>query len=425
MEREREYKMSDVVAPSTSRTIRRIPINRKQAEEETVEEFARPRRSHSRPPRDIEPNGSSLFTKITLVAVVVVSIIAIAAAISLAYSKGTLSIEPKKLETSISTTFTSNPGGQEGLKYTTVTASDSSMEVVAAKLGTFVQAKAKGSVTIVNTSAEEQQLVINTRIESSTGKIYRITKPLVIPPQKRVSVPVIAEESGDSYNLSKADAGKLKIPGFKGSKKYDQFYAELDADITGGFSGNKNVIDPVVYKEVRSRLVASAHELVKAKLRAQVDKNSTYIDTLVVITDEDLPDVAKGGTQSQISVKATGIAYIFDTKELVQVLGASEVKKLGANSFKAENLSDIAISSKNPLKYSPTAILTLSAAGKLSIVGDIPSEQIKKELLGVKVSEINDLLKKYDGISKASIKVSPFWKNTFPNAIERIVIEIK
>lgn len=422
MERDREYKMSDVVAPSTSRTIRRIPINRKQLEEETVEEFARPRRQ-SRIPR--EPQGSSLFTKIALVLVVIISIIAIAAAISLAYSKGTLEIEPKRLETTINTPFTANPGGQDGLKYKTITASDTSMEVVAAKPGTFVQSKAKGTVTIFNTSAEEQQLVINTRLESSASKIYRITKPIVIPAQKNVSVPVIAEESGEEYNLSKAESGKLKIPGFKGSKKYDQFYADLDSDISGGFSGNKNVIDDVVYKETRARLVTSATELVKAKLKAQVDKDSTYIDSLVVLNIEDLPQIAKGTTQSQVSIKATGLAFVFNTKELVQVIGASEIKKLGSNSFKADTLNNITISSKNPLKYSPTASLNLVASGKLSIVGDIPVEAIKKDMVGVKVSEINTLLKKYDSISKASIKVSPFWKNSFPGSSDRITVDVK
>lgn len=422
MERDREYKMSDVVAPSTSRTIRRIPINRKQLEEETVEEFARPRRQ-SRTPR--EPQGSSLFTKITLILVIIISIVAIAAAISLAYSKGTLEIEPKQLETTINTPFTANPGGQDGLKYKTITASETSMEVVAAKPGTFVQSKAKGNVTIYNTSTEEQQLVINTRLESSAGKIYRITKPIVIPAQKNVSVPVVAEESGEEYNLSKAEAGKLKIPGFKGSKKYEQFHAELDSDISGGFSGNKNVIDDAVYKETRARLVTSATELVKAKLKTQVDKDSTYVDSLFVINIEDLPQIAKGTTQSQVSIKATGLAFIFNTKELVQVIGAGEIKKLGSNSFKADTLNNITISSKNPLKYSPTATLSLVATGKLAIVGDVPVEQIKKEMVGVKVSEINTLLKKYDSISKASIKVSPFWKNSFPGTTDRITVDVK
>lgn len=422
MERDREYKMSDVVAPSTSRTIRRIPINRKQLDEETVEEFARPRRQ-SRVPREHQGNG--LFTKIALILVVVISIIAIAAAISLAYSKGTLEIEPKSLETTINTSFSANPGGQEGLKYKTITASEISTEVVAAKPGAFFQSKAKGSVTIHNTSTEEQQLVINTRLESSVGKIYRITKPVVIAAQKNISVSVIAEESGEEYNLSKTDSGKLKIPGFKGSKKYDQFYAELESDIVGGFSGNRNVIEETTLNEARARLVTSATEIVKAKLKSQIDKDSTYIDSLFVINIEDLPQIAKGTTQSQLSIKATGLAFIFNTKELVQVIGSGEIKKLGSNSFKASNLNNITISSKNPLKYSSTATLNLFASGKLTLIGDIPAEKIKNEIAGVKVSEINNLLKKYDSIGKASIRVSPFWKGSFPASPERVIIDVK
>ncbi len=425
MEREREYKMSDVVSPSTSRTIRRIPINRKQlereVEEEPVEEYVRPRRTTSH--RSAPPKGSSLFTKITLVAVVLISIVAIAAAISLAYSKGTLSIEPKKIETSINIGFAANPSG-DSLTYSTITASDTSMEVVAAKPGSFYQSKARGNATVTNGSTEEQQLVINTRLETADGKIYRLTKPIVIPAGKKVSVPIVADESGADWNITKAAAGKLKVPGFKGSKKYDQFFAELDDDIVGGFSGTKNVVDEKVLRETRDRLVSSVTELVKAKLKAQVDSNSVYFDTLTVISIEDLPQIAKGSNQSQIAVKGSGLAYVFDRTALTKTLGANEVKKLGSDSFKALGIEKVTITPKAPLKYSPTAALSLTAVGNITIVGNVPVETLKKELVGIKVADLNNILKKYDGISKASAKISPFWKKAFPASSDRIYVEV-
>ena len=196
MEKEREYKMSDVVAPSTSRTIRRVPINRKQVEkEEVVEEYVRPRRAQSASRDMHSKKGNGLFTKITLIAVVLISIVSIAAAISLAYARGTLTITPKKVDSSINIPLVANPSG-EGLKYITINASDTAVEVVPSKPGAFYQSKAKGNATITNTSTDEQQLVINTRLETATGKIFRITKPVVISAGKHVSVPIIADESG-------------------------------------------------------------------------------------------------------------------------------------------------------------------------------------------------------------------------------------
>jgi hypothetical protein len=424
MEKEREYKMSDVVAPSTSRTIRRVPINRKQVEkEEVVEEYVRPRRAQSATRDMHSKKGNGLFTKITLVAVVLISIVSIAAAISLAYARGTLTIVPKKVDSSINIPFAANPSG-EGLKYITINASDTAVEVVPSKPGAFYQSKAKGNATITNTSTDEQQLVVNTRLETATGKIFRITKPVVISAGKHISVPIIADESGADWNITKAEAGKMKIPGFKGSKKYDQFYAELDEDVTGGFSGNKNVIDEQVYKETRDRLSASVTELVKAKLRSQIDANSVFYDSLVTVKIEELPQLAKGTAQSQISIKGTGMAYVFDKNELTRVLGANEVKKLGSNTFKAIGIEKIAVSSKTPLKFSPTATLNLSAVGDITLVGDVPVDGIKKELLGIKISDLNTVLKKYDSIGKASVKISPFWKKTFPNTVDRIDIEV-
>lgn len=424
MEREREYKMSDVVAPSTSRTIRRVPINRKQVEKEepVVEEYVRPRRTQAAH-RDMRPKGNGLFTKIALVSVVFISIISIAAAISLAYARGTLTVTPKKVDSNINMPFTANASG-EGLKYITITASDTAMEVVSAKPGAFTQSKAKGTASITNNSTDQQQLVVNTRLEAANGKIFRITKPVVIPAGKHISVPIVADESGADWNITKEEAGKMRIPGFKGSKKYDQFFAELDGDVTGGFSGNKNVIDDKTYKETRDRLVSSVTELVKAKLRAQVDPNTVFFDSLVTIKIEDLPQMAKGSTQSQMSVKGTAMAYLFDKNELTRVLGANEVKKLGSNSFKAVGIEKITVSSKTPLKYSPTATLSLLAVGDVTLVGDIPTDSLKKDLMGTKISDLNTILKKYDGIGKAGAKISPFWKKTFPNAIEKIDIEV-
>jgi hypothetical protein len=184
------------------------------------------------------------------------------------------------------------------------------------------------------------------------------------------------------------------------------------------------VIDEQVYKETRDRLSASVTELVKAKLRSQIDANSVFYDSLVTVKIEELPQLAKGTAQSQISIKGTGMAYVFDKNELTRVLGANEVKKLGSNTFKAIGIEKIAVSSKTPLKFSPTATLNLSAVGDITLVGDVPVDGIKKELLGVKISDLNNVLKKYDSIGKASVKISPFWKKTFPNTVDRIDIEV-
>ncbi len=422
--KEKDYKMDDVVLPSTSRTIRRIPISRKQIEEDekVVEEYVAPRRT--RVPRDYEePKGSSTFTKIVMVAVVLISIVVIAGAISLVYSKGTLTIEPKSLNTSINVNFTATPNG-DGLKYSTITASETTMEVVTASPGTFYQSKAKGSVFIVSTAPDNQELVINTRLQSASGKIYRLQKGVIVPAGKRVSVAVQADEAGVESNLSKALAGNLTIPGFKGSKKFDQFHAELETDLTGGFSGNRNVIDEKIYKETKDRLTAAATDQVRAKLKSQVDPNSTSYESLIAMAIEELPQVSKGTNQSQISIKATAMAYVFDTNSLIKTLGAGEVKKLGTDSFTAKGLSSITMAPKAPIKYGMTGPITINAAGSIVLVGDIPVEQVKESVVGVAVEDINTILQKYDSIAKASVRVSPFWKKSFPSSPNRVTVEV-
>ena len=94
--------------------------------------------------------------------------------------------------------------------------------------------KAHGSVVIYNEyNSSPQTLVATTRLESSDGKIFRLTKNIVVPgttvvggsPQPgAIEAEVVADQAGSEYNI---DQTKFTIPGFSGGPKFDKFYQSL------------------------------------------------------------------------------------------------------------------------------------------------------------------------------------------------------
>ncbi len=95
-------------------------------------------------------------------------------------------------------------------------------------------AKATGQAVIYNEfSGENQPLVATTRLQTDDGKIFRITKNVVVPGMTNIGgetkpgaieVEIIADQPGESYNI--IDPTSFKIPGFQDTPaKYEKFYA--------------------------------------------------------------------------------------------------------------------------------------------------------------------------------------------------------
>lgn len=83
--------------------------------------------------------------------------------------------------------------------------------------------KAHGTVVISNSySKDPQTLIATTRLQSESGKIFRLSKNVIVPGMTTVAgeirpgaiiADVIADEAGSDYNI---DPSSFKIPGFQG-----------------------------------------------------------------------------------------------------------------------------------------------------------------------------------------------------------------
>ncbi|MDQ5893058.1 MAG: hypothetical protein QG640_68 [Patescibacteria group bacterium] len=439
------------IVPTSRRSIRNIPIEHEidapvktprrkvasrpavraireeERDEEVIEE---PVFVNKKPSKKKKNAGKYLLTFV----IVFICIAIIGVALSLSYSKAVVTITPKVTNFDVNGTFTAKknaPGTDLG--YEVVTVSDEVHQIIPATSGPAVQTKAKGTAVIYNNfSATAQTLVAGTRLSDSDGLIYRTASTISVPGKKTspgsIEVAIVADQAGANYNAAVADLkGDYKIVGYKGTPKYDGFYARLKTDITGGFSGNKMIIAPEAQKAAVTALQTTLREQLLTKLKTAVPPGFILYDSAYTIEYTNPEPIMKENTSADVSVKGVAYAAIFKADSLIKFIAGKEIQKFPSDTytvggdtdleFKVSNIKDFSIKKGTPL------IFTLK--GPISITGTFSESKLKDELKGIDLKASNAVFGKYTAISNAYALITPFWMRSFPNSTEKIILEYK
>ncbi|MEK9182259.1 MAG: hypothetical protein AAB781_01570 [Patescibacteria group bacterium] len=298
--------------------------------------------------------------------------------------------------------------------------------------------KASGKIIVYNNfSAAPQRLIINTRFESGKGLIYKIPESIVVPGFKSVGgnrIPgsvetkVFADEPGNKYNMKVSDLkGDFKIPGFKGDKRYDYFYARLKTDIAGGTSGLIKKVPAKILDDARSELRANIKsELIKEAYATKPQSSvlfadASYIDYL------SLPDSSPSADKVEISESAAFYGIIFDEDKLSSYVAKKNLPDYDGAPVNLTMDDNAAVSISNNSKVNPweSDILSLSLRGGANIVWTYDESLLRKSLAGQGTDRDNlkRILSFHSGIKEISAKVRPIWKHSFPSNPAKINIE--
>ena len=289
---------------------------------------------------------------------------------------------------------------------------------------------ASGKITIYNEFGKEvQPLVAKTRFQTPDGKIFRITKRVVVPGAKVeggkvvspgiLEVSVVADKPGSEYNLEPTD---FKIPGFEGTKKFDGFYAKSSASMKGGSLGETKAITVMDLDGAKKNLINLIRDTEDADVKANVPKNLTILPNSVDVQFSEL-DAPKEGVavdSFKATIKASYNVFAFNSKDL-------------------DSLSENILSQKvrdNKKTYPETKVIsydegifnldrsTLSFAVNTSEVvgGKIDEGDLKSGLSGKGEEEIKKVLKANESIESAEVTLWPFWSSKAPSNPERIKI---
>lgn len=171
----------------------------------------------------------------------------------------------------------------------------------------FFQDRARGTVSIYNSfSSSPQPLVANTRLQDANGKIFRLTSAVVVPGARveggkisptSIQAAVLADEPGDSYNIGPAE---FRIPGFRGTARYDGFSARSDEAFLGGFEGQARTVTATDLSQASQELTKRLVEEIVAELKSKIPSDADFI----------LPD---GGREVEVlAVEGPGVGARFE-----------------------------------------------------------------------------------------------------------------
>jgi hypothetical protein len=241
-------------------------------------------------------------------------------------------------------------------------------------------------------------------------------------------VAVTGDKVGINYNTSLTDLnGDFKIVEFKGTTKYTSMYGRLKTDIIGGFSGYKKIISP----EVQAQTEKNLHDELKANLLAKatpiIPKDYIMFDDAYIIDYKTSESKSFATGTVDISVDATLSGLIFNKTLLLKTIASKELKLFPAETYNIKGLENLKFIINNAKDFSikKETPMIFSLKGPISLLGTFPEESLKKQLMGIKVTDSNTVFKNYASISNAYARITPFWMRSFPDSTERIIIEYK
>lgn len=194
----------------------------------------------------------------------------------------------------------------------------------------FIQEPARGRMRIYNRfSSSGQTLVQGTRFLTDSGILFRLTKNIVLPGAKieegkivaeYAEAELVADRPGEEANI--AGEVSLKIPGFKGSSKYEGFGGVAPAGFSGGFKGEARVVSREDLKNAEEQVTKKVYEALSREIIKKVPPDFKFLDALrqIQISKLDIPREKERRDRFIIEATAQAKVLIFRESDTIVLL---------------------------------------------------------------------------------------------------------
>lgn len=361
------------------------------------------------------------------------AIVVLVLALTYVFASAEVVVTPRQGTVELTGPLVADKISRTGLTFQMMVVEDVASAEVASSGETYIEKKAIGTVRLFNNNPTAQKLLIDTRLTSSEGKIYKTKTATTIPGNKIVSgksvpgtvdVGLYADEAGDSYNLAK-DVD-LKVLGFKGGPKYTTVYGKTLTEISGGFKGQSSNISEEDLKTKTENLKGDLTKSLYEKAKAQLPESFVFYEKSSLIDfDEPIVETATDGTKATIKVAGTMNAIIFKESELTKALVSGVVSDEDREKVRVSNIRDLNIElDKATAIGDPTTMesIKITISDKINVVWDIDEDGLTKALSGIRKKDFESKMIQFKNIDKAELDLKPFWKNRLPEKTEDIKI---
>lgn len=390
-------------------------------------------------PNIVIEDGTKKGSKNIIIAVILFALV-VGGAIGLSalLGKTELTIYPENREPTISAEFTAYPDKrQDALSYEILTLESTSESQVGASGQVEVQEQATGVIEIVKTTPGAERLIKNTRFRSPNGLIYRIQESVVVPGSVtnesganvpgRIQAEVFADEVGEEYNLPAGT--RFDIPGFEENnftELFESIYAENTQPFNGGFNGLQFQIDENELATARQALQVQLRDTLLARIDSERPSGFLSFPGSIAVVYNELPAVKYGADLVTIREQAIMQIPLFQATEFASFLAAEAVATYEGGPVRIEDPSTLTFSyteattSASIIANEPS--LTFSLTGRPLLVWEYDAEALTGDLASLPKTAINNAISAYPGIEAARVRITPFWKRSFPSDPDEIII---
>lgn len=370
---------------------------------------------------DSPPRRSRLL--IWLVAVVAVVILAGAVAyVFLGDTVVTVTPRTHQITFDDSTQFTAYPAATSAagtIAYTTESIVLTDSATVPATGTEQAQDKATGTITVYNDySSAPVRLIKNTRFQSPGGMIFRIPASVEVPGKKgstsgQISVTVIADQPGESYNIAPAD--KFTLPGLKSTPEmYTGVWGRSTETFSGGFSGTKPAIQKDALDKARSDIRARLEEKARSAVAERNSENTFAFYDLSTVLFESLPTTPEATGSAKVNEKVTITIPLFSKPAFAGSIASAVSADAEGNmitltpgaAFGAKIAGDQKVLGQDPL--------TFTLSGNATLVWSIDPGPLSDALAGKDQGAFETVIGSFPSIEKAEASIAPFWRRSFP-----------
>lgn len=294
-----------------------------------------------------------------------------------------------------------------------------------------VEQKAAGKITIYNAySSDPQPLVATTRFVTPDGKIFRLTKGLTVPGAKIVSgkiiassieTSVVADKSGTEYNIGPVNY--FSVPGFEGTPKYQGFYGESKAPMSGGFIGEVPFPTDEDVRMAKQESLAKIEEALKDQISAQIPPDFKVIDGAAHFnaSKQNVKTSVDEERNFTVVVEAVMKLLAFREQDLIEMLLGRARAEVGDE----YRLKDYDLSYGKARIDVDRGLISFPVEFK-GVLSKLPDPAVLRgQVLGKSEDELRALVLSLSDLETAQISLWPFWVRKVPNREEKVKIFIE
>lgn len=331
--------------------------------------------------------------------------------------------------------FTASKSANGDVNFEITISNDQELKMVSFGDSSVVSEKAKGSIMLYNAyTTTPQKILVNTFVEDTSGKAYKMDKTVSIPAYKivggkvipgQVIVSVTAFLDGESYNGTSSD---FIITAFKNTPKAKKLYGKLNTPISGGAKG-------LVYKLTsndRAQLDSYANTILKdkmlAKMSALVPKGYILYPNASTFSYHIDDNLMSKEASANVIINTTVSSLILKEQDLMKSIIKNTMPDIVMPELSEVQIASIKNLTFNFINKSQVISKDMQSVA-FTLTGDIDAVwnpdllSLKQSLAGINKDSIKQVLQKEPGIASSDIRLFPAWKSNLPSNQEKIYIK--